>query len=108
MIMMFMINFLTAHEFFDALAVNKFQKVDGEWREVLVDVDETGERLRYIISRNATPSCILMEREGVRDLVKDRNMVEMSSPGWNIVRQISEESRVTCVLLLTLDLFNTT
>jgi len=83
-------SFFIAHEFFDALAVNKFQKVDGEWREVLVDVDETGEKLRYIISRNATPSCILMEREGVRDLVKDRSMVEMSSPGWNIVRQISE------------------
>ena len=56
----------SAHEFFDALGVNKFQKVDNEWREVLIDVDETGDRLRYIISRNATPACILLEREGVK------------------------------------------
>ena len=73
--------------------MNKFQKVDGEWREVLIDVDEAGDKLRYIISRNATPSCILLERDGVSDLVKDRSMVEMSSPGWTIARQISEESR---------------
>ena len=82
---------LSGHEFFDALAVNKFQRVDGEWREVLIDVDETGDKLRYIISRNATPSCILLERDGVRDLVRDRSMVEVSSIGWTIARQISEE-----------------
>jgi len=82
--------FFLAHEFFDALAVNKFQKVDNEWREVLIDVDEAGNKLRYIISRNATPGCILLERDGVKEAVMNRNMVEMSSPSWTIIRQISE------------------
>ena len=44
-----------AHEFLDALPVNKFERViseDNAWREVLVDIDEEREgELRYVISR---------------------------------------------------------
>merc|ERR1712013_540779 len=58
-------SFFLAHEFLDALPVNKFERViseDNAWREVLVDIDEEREgELRYVISRNATPSCVLLE-----------------------------------------------
>merc|ERR1719367_364259 len=56
-------SFFIAHEFLDALPVNKFERSkDGSWREVLVDIDEEREgELRYVISRNATPSCVLLE-----------------------------------------------
>merc|ERR1719376_43765 len=56
-------SFFLAHEFLDALPVNKFERSeDSSWREVLVDIDEEREgELRYVISRNATPSCVLLE-----------------------------------------------
>jgi len=56
-------SFFIAHEFLDALPVNKFERSeDSSWREVLVDIDEEREgELRYVISRNATPSCVLLE-----------------------------------------------
>lgn len=45
-----------AHEFFDALPIHKFQKVDGKWREILVDIDGSDEnRFRFVISKNETP-----------------------------------------------------
>ncbi|XP_074596791.1 protein arginine methyltransferase NDUFAF7, mitochondrial [Brevipalpus obovatus] len=49
--------FFLANEFFDALPIHKFQKSsDGEWREVLIDIDNEG-KFRYIISRHPTPAC---------------------------------------------------
>ena len=70
--------------------MNKFQKVGEDWREVLVDVDESGDKLRNVISRNATPSCVLLDQDNVRDLVKTRRSVEMSPAAWNYVKLISE------------------
>ena len=70
--------------------MNKFKKVEDGWREVLVDVDDTGERLRYIISRNATPSCVLLAQDGVREAVEGREMVEMSPSAWTMAKMISE------------------
>ena len=70
--------------------MNKFQKVGEDWREVLVDVDESGDKLRYVISRNATPSCVLLDQDNVRDLVRTRRSVEMSPAAWNYVKLISE------------------
>ena len=65
-----------AHEFFDALPVHKFVKINNEWREILVDalpppnatspIDgtpikdsdnaEASHPLRFIVSRSATPA----------------------------------------------------
>jgi NADH dehydrogenase [ubiquinone] 1 alpha subcomplex assembly factor 7 len=49
-----------AHEFFDALPIHKFKRdANGEWREVLIDLERTTDsssRLRYVLSRHATPA----------------------------------------------------
>lgn len=45
-----------AHEFFDALPIHKFQKVDGKWREILIDIDPSANNgLRYVRANNETP-----------------------------------------------------
>ncbi|XP_055851986.1 protein arginine methyltransferase NDUFAF7 homolog, mitochondrial [Episyrphus balteatus] len=45
-----------AHEFFDALPVHKFQKENGKWKEILIDVDTSKENgFRYILSKSETP-----------------------------------------------------
>lgn len=46
---------ILAHEFFDALPINKFQKVDGKWKEVLIDLDPSIENeFRLIVSQKDT------------------------------------------------------
>ena len=85
-------NFL-AHEFFDALAVNKFQRVERDWRAVLVDVEDSGDsgdKLRYVIARNATPACVLLEQDGVREALEVRSSVEISASAWTMVRCVGE------------------
>ncbi|XP_014242574.1 protein arginine methyltransferase NDUFAF7, mitochondrial isoform X2 [Cimex lectularius] len=49
---------ILAHEFFDALPIHKFQKTDEGWREVLIDVNEAGNKLRYVISKAPTPASL--------------------------------------------------
>ncbi|ALC46512.1 CG17726 [Drosophila busckii] len=46
-----------AHEFFDALPVHKLQLVDGNWQEVLIDVESASQStdFRYVISKAQTP-----------------------------------------------------
>jgi len=85
--------FFLAHEFFDALAVNKFQRTAEGWREVLIDIDPTapeGTKLRYVISRNATPACVLMEQGGILDIMTGREKVELSTLAGSIVKEISQ------------------
>ena len=48
--------FFIAHEFFDALPVNKFVKVDDTWHEILVDIDEEKDGLKLVKSKNPTPA----------------------------------------------------
>ncbi|GAN09877.1 hypothetical protein MAM1_0300c09410 [Mucor ambiguus] len=37
-------SFIMAHEFFDALPIHSFEKSGDEWRELMVDMDDTEER----------------------------------------------------------------
>ncbi|CDW53683.1 protein midA, mitochondrial [Trichuris trichiura] len=48
-------SFFIAHEFFDAMPVHKFKKVENVWREVLVDKGE-GDELRFCLAPGVTPS----------------------------------------------------
>jgi len=52
-----------SHEFFDALPIHKFVKTKEGWREILIDVDTLSEepKLRYIRSRNETPTALLVD-----------------------------------------------
>ena len=85
-------SFFLAHEFFDALPVNKFCKTSEGWREVLIDIDteKEGSKLRYVIARNATPACVLLDLPGVADLMVDREKVELCSQGGTLIKDISQ------------------
>lgn len=81
--------FYVAHEFFDALPVHKFQKRDGRWYEVLVDIDESPDaehHLRYVLAANATPasSLLLKVRQG-----DARDHIELCPDAELIVRDIA-------------------
>ena len=49
-------------------------------------MEDSGDKLRYVISRNATPACVLLDQDGVREAVEDRSSVEMSASAWTMVR----------------------
>lgn len=44
------LSFFLAHEFFDALPVNLFQKVNNKWKETLVNLSECKEKLELVMS----------------------------------------------------------
>lgn len=47
-----------AHEFFDALPIHKLQRMDGTWKEILIDANPDSppaeEQFRYVVSQNQT------------------------------------------------------
>jgi len=77
-----------SHEFLDALPIHKFiKKKDEGWREVLIDIQPDSEvpKLRYIISRNETPSCVLLQ--SLPDVGPE---LELCPQAGLICKQISE------------------
>lgn len=76
---------IIAHEFFDALPIHKFQKVDNEWREVLIDISqEESNQLRFVLSRSPTPASLLFTKNE-----KIRDHFEVSPQAGLIMEQIS-------------------
>jgi len=75
-----------AHEFFDALPIHKFVKTQEGWRELLIDVDVDSEesKLRYILSKNETPSCVLVGK------FVTSSQIEICPQAGIILNQISE------------------
>lgn len=72
-------NFIIAHEFFDALPINKFVKVDdGTWREIHVDQHpDTGE-LCLVRTPHETPMCSIVKTNPRYSTVPAGTVVEVS------------------------------
>ena len=61
-------SFHVAHEFFDALPVHKFVRdADGgsdeerKWHEILVDVNDKGDSLRFVKAKERTPAAAFID-----------------------------------------------
>jgi NADH dehydrogenase [ubiquinone] 1 alpha subcomplex assembly factor 7 len=78
-------SFHLAHEFFDALPVHQFTRTDDGWREVLVDVDEATEGLRFVRSRHTTPTAKALILPDDR-----RRIIEMSPKSGAVTRLLSD------------------
>ena len=61
-----------------------------------MDVEDSGDKLRYVISRNATPACVLLEQDGVKEAVENRSSVEMSASAWTMVRCVTDHLERIC------------
>ncbi|XP_061927647.1 protein arginine methyltransferase NDUFAF7 homolog, mitochondrial isoform X2 [Apis cerana] len=61
-----------AHEFFDALPIHKFQKIDNEWREVLIDIIQgcNEEKFRYVLSNTPTPATLFISNDEKREHIE--------------------------------------
>ncbi|XP_049878295.1 protein arginine methyltransferase NDUFAF7 homolog, mitochondrial [Pectinophora gossypiella] len=76
-----------AHEFFDVLPIHKFEKREEGWREILIELDETG-KLNYRISANETASVKMLVRPPLD--AGDRTELEISARSLGIGRQLAE------------------
>ncbi|KAI9486198.1 MAG: S-adenosyl-L-methionine-dependent methyltransferase [Benjaminiella poitrasii] len=84
-------SFMMMHEFFDALPVHLFEKTDSEWREVLVDMDDSNEseyHFRPILSPKTTGITKLLDNKRYADFkVGDR--FEVSPDSWGVMSKIA-------------------
>jgi NADH dehydrogenase [ubiquinone] 1 alpha subcomplex assembly factor 7 len=83
-------SFYVAHEFFDALPVHKFQKVDGSWREVLIDIDETEtseNHLRFVLAPTDTAASRLLLKVAPGD---SRDHIEISPDAGTIITELAQ------------------
>lgn len=78
-----------AHEFFDALPVHKFQKInERDWRELLIDVEpQSGKSFRMILAKEETPHLKLFKS---KHLEAGRDHVEYSIETELIVNEMVE------------------
>ncbi|VDL60584.1 unnamed protein product [Hymenolepis diminuta] len=85
--------FFIANEFFDALPIHRFQKVDGKWREVFVHAinpsnpNEPGDRLAFVTSLSDT-----MASKAYLPLIDDlseKTTVEICPDGGAVVQKIA-------------------
>ncbi|KAM5164903.1 protein arginine methyltransferase NDUFAF7, mitochondrial isoform 2-T2 [Mantella aurantiaca] len=79
--------FYIAHEFFDALPIHKLQKIQDEWREILIDVHpEFPQKLRFVLGS----SCSLIAKTFVKDDEK-RNHVEVCPEAAIIIQKLASQ-----------------
>lgn len=79
--------FYIAHEFFDALPIHKLQKIQDEWREILIDVDpEIPQKLRFVLGS----SCSLIAKTFVQADEK-RNHVEVCPEAAIIIQKLANQ-----------------
>ena len=80
-------SFYLAHEFFDALPIHKFVKTkDGHWREILIDIDEQNNKLRFVQANFPTPALHAINF----DSNSTKNALEVSPKAGVIIQHISD------------------
>ena len=78
--------FYLAHEFFDALPINKFTKTEEhEWREVLIDIDNNNE-LRFVQAKFPTPTLQLVDTK----YYNGKKGIEISPKTGVIIQHLSD------------------
>lgn len=79
---------ILAHEFFDALPIHKFQKINNKWHELLVNSDPENENcFKLSASRKETPMLRLFLRS--LDSRDTREHIEHSFETQQIIEQIA-------------------
>ncbi|KAG2231049.1 hypothetical protein INT48_007560 [Thamnidium elegans] len=85
---------IMAHEFFDALPIHSFEKTGTEWREMMIDIDETKEserNFRIVKSpiSTAMTKTYLSDKKFSTDF-KDGDRVDISPDSWGVIDRIAK------------------
>ncbi|KAG1455767.1 hypothetical protein G6F46_003790 [Rhizopus delemar] len=86
-------SFIMAHEFFDALPIHIFEKAESEWREMLVDIDDSDERehnFRLVKSKHSTAMAKAYMNDERFSSYKDGDRIEISPDSWQLIDKIAK------------------
>nr|VZH94979.1 unnamed protein product [Spirometra erinaceieuropaei] len=90
-------SYYLAHEFFDALPIHRFQKVDGKWHEVFVDVmdsasesSDDGVADQLIFRASRTPTLTMSAYLQLAGDLENRNCVEVCPEAGAILQKIAQ------------------
>ncbi|KAI9269814.1 S-adenosyl-L-methionine-dependent methyltransferase [Sporodiniella umbellata] len=86
-------SFVMAHEFFDALPIHTLEKEESEWKEMLVDMDDSDEsEHNFRLVKSALPTAVTkayMEDERFKTYSKGER-VEISPDSWGLIEKIAK------------------
>ncbi|EDV29842.1 uncharacterized protein TRIADDRAFT_52674 [Trichoplax adhaerens] len=103
---------VVANEFFDALPIHQFRKVNGNWNEVMIDVDEGDGKhhLKFVLA----PKPTLQTKLYTQDVMfakssKVKDIMEVSPDSATIYKEIADRLRVHggCALIVDYGEFGT-
>ncbi|KAL7061860.1 hypothetical protein AAHC03_0168 [Spirometra sp. Aus1] len=90
-------SYFLAHEFFDALPIHRFQRVDGKWHEVFVDVmdsasesSDDGVADQLIFRASRTPTLTMSAYLQLAGDLENRNCVEVCPEAGAILQKIAQ------------------
>ncbi|CAO0793408.1 unnamed protein product [Mucor circinelloides] len=85
-------SFIMAHEFFDALPIHSFEKTGDEWRELMVDMDDTEEsehNFRIVKSPNQAAMTPTLLSDKKFETFKDGDRVDVSPDCWSVMDKMA-------------------
>ncbi|KAL7315337.1 hypothetical protein PS15m_006797 [Mucor circinelloides] len=85
-------SFIMAHEFFDALPIHSFEKTGDEWRELMVDMDDTEEsehNFRIVKSPNQAAMTATLLSDKKFESFKDGDRVDVSPDCWSVMDKMA-------------------
>ncbi|KAH3676115.1 hypothetical protein WICMUC_002412 [Wickerhamomyces mucosus] len=82
-------NFIIAHEFFDALPINKFIKTNLGWRELLVDKSNDSSNFFLIQSPSETPSSKIPQLNKRYNSLPEKSSIEICPDLYKYSKTIS-------------------
>ncbi|CEP15734.1 hypothetical protein [Parasitella parasitica] len=86
-------SFIMAHEFFDALPIHSFEKTGEEWRELMVDMDDTNEsehNFRIVKSPNQAAMTKTLLSDEKFESFKDGDRVDISPDCFGVMDKIAK------------------
>lgn len=83
-------NFVIAHEFFDALPINKFKNTTDGWREILVDEHPDKEKFCLVEAPKETALCAIMKSQERYNSVPVDTVVEISPESYTYAKVIGD------------------
>ncbi|CAO3637037.1 unnamed protein product [Mucor hiemalis] len=87
-------SFVMAHEFFDALPIHSFERTDGEWREMMIDMDDSDEsEHNFRIVKSPKPSAMtetFLNDMNLTEEFKEGDRIEVSPDSWGVMDKIAK------------------
>lgn len=87
-------SFVMAHEFFDALPIHSFERTDTEWREMMIDMDDSDEsEHNFRIVKSPKPSAMtetFLSDMNLTQSFKEGDRIEVSPDSWGVMEKIAK------------------